>query len=481
MTLRAARRAIGGGIILIMAAAAILAPWITGQDPNRSGDDILAAVTARHWFGTDDLGRDVLTRVLYGARISLLIGTSAALVATLIGVPVGLVAGYMLGTVDLFLIHVIDLFIALPGLVLALIITVAVGPSLQNLVLVLGFVMWPAVARLIRGQVFIAREMAYIDAARAIGAHTLRIVARHVWPNISRVVAAQFAVGVASAIFTASSLSFLGLGLPPPTPDWGSMVQSGFQPLLSLNPLLCLAPGAGRRADGVRLLVDRPNLRLNDPPRYTRNISWRTNPVAVRYDDIGNRLKAFRLGSGLSADEIAKRAGISRTALYRFEKGEVVKIETLDRLADLLQVSVTTLLGVGTEYIASAVSYFERMRQIEFHRRARHRAGRPDCLHPRLRRVRKHARGGAPRKHTHRHRGTAAPPAGRRRLASSPSCASARPPTAPASLSVVNLISALEIERFRRQRHDRQRQPVRPPAPRSAATSPAPRSNISPA
>jgi peptide/nickel transport system permease protein len=243
MTLKSARRTIGGGIILMMAAAAILAPWITGQDPNRSGDDILAAATARHWFGTDDLGRDVLTRVLYGARISLLIGTSAALVANLIGVPVGLVAGYLRGPVDLFLIHVIDLFIALPGLVLALIITVAVGPSLRNLVLVLGFVMWPAVARLIRGQVFVAREMAYIDAARSIGAHTLRVVARHVWPNISRVAAAQFSVGVASAIFTASSLSFLGLGLPPPTPDWGSMVQSGFE-YLSDNPLMCLAPGA---------------------------------------------------------------------------------------------------------------------------------------------------------------------------------------------------------------------------------------------
>src|SRR5215472_2561637 len=242
MTLRAARRAIGAGLILLMVAGAILAPWITGQDPNRSGGDILAAISPRHWLGTDDLGRDVLTRVLYGARISLLIGTSAALVAALIGVPVGMVAGYMRGTVDLFLIHVIDLFIALPGLVLALIITVAVGPSVQNLVLVLGFVMWPAVARLIRGQVFVAREMAYIDAARAIGAHTLRIVARHVWPNISRVVAAQFAVGVASAIFTASSLSFLGLGLPPPAPDWGSMVQSGFE-YLSENPLLCLAPG----------------------------------------------------------------------------------------------------------------------------------------------------------------------------------------------------------------------------------------------
>jgi len=183
-----------------------------------------------------------LTRVLYGARISLVIGTSAALVATLIGVPIGLIAGYMRGPVDLFLIHVIDLFIALPGLVLALIITVAVGPSLQNLVLVLGFVMWPAVARLVRGQVFVAREMAYIEAARAIGARHFRIVAWHVWPNISRLAAAQFAVGVASAIFTASSLSFLGLGLPPPTPDWGSMVQTGFE-YLSLNPLLCLAPG----------------------------------------------------------------------------------------------------------------------------------------------------------------------------------------------------------------------------------------------
>ncbi len=243
MTPKATRRAIGTGIILFMAACAVLAPWITGQDPNMSGDDILTGVSAQHWFGTDDLGRDVLTRVLYGARISLTIGPSAAMVAALIGVPVGLIAGYMRGKVDLLLIHVIDLFIALPGLVLALIITVAIGPSLQNLVLVLGFVMWPEVARLVRGQVFALREMPFIEAARSIGAEHLRIVVLHVWPNVMRLAAAQFAVGVSSAIFTASSLSFLGLGLPPPTPDWGSMVQGGFE-YLSLNPLLCLAPGA---------------------------------------------------------------------------------------------------------------------------------------------------------------------------------------------------------------------------------------------
>ena len=128
-------------------------------------------------------------------------------------------------------------------LVLALIITVMVGPSLQNLVLVLGFVMWPVVARLVRGQALAVREHAYIEAAVAAGGSSLWIIRRHVWPNIFRIVAAQFAITVSFAIITSASLSFLGLGIPPPVPDWGSMVRSGFD-VLAINPALSLAPGA---------------------------------------------------------------------------------------------------------------------------------------------------------------------------------------------------------------------------------------------
>ena len=181
--------------------------------------------------------------MIYGARTSLIIGFGAAVVAMLIGAPVGLIAGYMGGRLDIGAVMLIDLFVALPGLVLALVITVMVGPSVQNLVLVLGFVMWPSVARLIRGQVLPIREATFVEAARAVGGTPAWIIAQHIWPNTMRVVAAQFAVTVSFAIFTSSSLSFLGLGIPPPTPDWGGMVRAGYD-FLAINPLLSLAPGA---------------------------------------------------------------------------------------------------------------------------------------------------------------------------------------------------------------------------------------------
>lgn len=239
---RSLRRAVAFALILAISLAGLMAPWLASHDPNASGDDVLAGASAGHWFGTDDLGRDVYSRVLFGARISLVVGPAAALVAALIGVPMGLVAGYARGRLDTLMVQVIDLFIALPSLVLALIITVMIGATLPNLVLVLGLVMWPEMARLVRGQVISLRELPFIEAARALGCTPVRILALHVWPNMMRTIAAQLAIAVSSAIFTAASLGFLGLGLPPPAADWGGMVQSGFD-YLALNPLLSLAPG----------------------------------------------------------------------------------------------------------------------------------------------------------------------------------------------------------------------------------------------
>lgn len=232
------------GVIVILAACAValLAPVLAPDDPARSSVFFLQTPTAAHLFGTDELGRDILSRVIYGTRTSLVIGVGAALLAVIIGAPIGLIAGYLGGKTDIIVVQLIDLFIALPGLVLALIITVMIGPSLHNLVLVLGFVMWPVVARLVRGQTLVVREHAYIEAAVAAGSTPLRIICRHIWPNISRIVAAQFAVTVSFAIITSASLSFLGLGIPPPVPDWGSMVRSGFD-VLAINPALSLAPG----------------------------------------------------------------------------------------------------------------------------------------------------------------------------------------------------------------------------------------------
>ncbi|MER8447365.1 ABC transporter permease [Mesorhizobium sp. M1066] len=163
--------------------------------------------------------------------------------AVLIGAPIGLIAGFFRGWIDFFLVQIIDIFIALPGLVLALIITAMLGPSVVNLAVTLGVVTAPTVARLVRGQVFVVREMVFVEAARATGASSFWIIRHHIMPNTMRVVWAQFAINVAFAIFTSASLSFLGLGVPPPAPDWGGMVRDGsmFLPIL---PLLSLGPGA---------------------------------------------------------------------------------------------------------------------------------------------------------------------------------------------------------------------------------------------
>jgi peptide/nickel transport system permease protein len=232
------------GVVVVFAACAValLAPVLAPYDPTRSSVFFLQTPSGAHLFGTDELGRDIFSRVIHGTRTSLVIGVGAALLAVLIGAPVGLTAGYLGGRTDIVVVQLIDLFIALPGLVLALIITVMVGPSLQNLVLVLGFVMWPVVARLVRGQTLAVREHAYIEAAVAAGGSAFWIIRRHVWPNIFRVVAAQFAITVSFAIITSASLSFLGLGIPPPVPDWGNMVRSGFD-VLAINPALSMAPG----------------------------------------------------------------------------------------------------------------------------------------------------------------------------------------------------------------------------------------------
>jgi peptide/nickel transport system permease protein len=233
---------IGLAIIVPLALCAVAAPWIAPYDPTKTGIALFQLPSAKYWLGTDQLGRDLLSRVIYGTRVSLLIGAGAAVVAAIIGVPIGLAAGYLGRTVDLLAMQFINLFIALPGLVLALIIIEMTGPSLFNIIVVLGFVSWPGVARLVRGQAFAIRESLFVEAARAVGGGSAWIISRHIWPNVFRLVAVQLATVVALAIFTSSSLSFLGLGIPPPTPDWGGMVRDGVD-YLTINPLMSLAPG----------------------------------------------------------------------------------------------------------------------------------------------------------------------------------------------------------------------------------------------
>jgi len=234
---------IGVAILLVMVAISVLAPLLAPYDPTASSVMFLSPPSPENWLGTDELGRDILSRMVYGGQSSLIVGIGAAVIAAVIGIPVGLCAGYLGGRIDLLATQVIDIFIALPGLILALIITAMVGPTLFNLVLVLGFVSWPRIARLIRGQTLALRESVFVEASKAVGARADWIMLKHIWPNTMRIVAAQFALTVAYSIFTSASLSFLGLGVPPPTPDWGAMVRAGFD-YLALNPGMSLAPGA---------------------------------------------------------------------------------------------------------------------------------------------------------------------------------------------------------------------------------------------
>lgn len=236
-------RRIGGAFIIgLVALIAVLAPLLATHDPLKSSVFSLQGPTADFLLGTDELGRDVFSRLLYGARSSLAVGFGAAVAAALLGVPIGLAAGYFRGNVDLAIVFLIDLFIALPALILALIVVVLIGPSVVNLIVVLGLVMWPQIARLVRGQTLAVREATFIEAARASGGTPAWIITRHILPNIMRVIAAQFAITVSFSIFTSASLSFLGLGIPPPTPDWGGMVRAGYE-FLAVNPWISLAPG----------------------------------------------------------------------------------------------------------------------------------------------------------------------------------------------------------------------------------------------
>jgi peptide/nickel transport system permease protein len=231
------------GLLLIVAicATTVLAPLLAPADPTAASGMFLMPPGPGAWLGTDEIGRDIFSRMLYGGRVSLVVGVGAAIIATVIGVPLGLTAGYCGGRIDLAITQFANLFLALPSLVLALIVTAMIGPTLSNLVLVMGMVGWPRAARLMRGQALAIRETPYVEASRAVGSGGAWIVWRHILPNTRRIIAAQFSLTVASSIVTSASLSFLGLGIPPPAPDWGDMVRSGL-PYLAMAPAMSLVP-----------------------------------------------------------------------------------------------------------------------------------------------------------------------------------------------------------------------------------------------
>jgi len=217
---------IGLGYVLLVILAAVAAPLITTCDPN--SQDLKSALlppSAEHWFGTDHFGRDIYTRVVYGARISLRVGPIATGIAMLIGIPLGLLAAYYLGWIDVVISRVIDVLLAFPGLLLAMGIMAVLGPGLTNAMIATGVSMLPRYVRVTRASTLSIKGMDYIIAARAIGASDRHIMVHHLLPNVILPLIVLASLDVAGAILFAAGLSFLGLGAQPPTPDWGGMLS----------------------------------------------------------------------------------------------------------------------------------------------------------------------------------------------------------------------------------------------------------------
>lgn len=234
---------IGGAIVVMAVLAAVLGPMLVPFDP---ADQELAlrleGPTGRHWFGLDELGRDIFARVLAGARISLLVGLVVVGVSSVLGTLLGSIAGYFGGIVDEAVSRVMDILLAFPGLLLAIAMVAVLGPSLTNVILALSLIGWVGYARLVRGQVLRARELEFVQAARALGAGTPRILGRHIIPTALPAVTVQATLGMGGAILAEASLSFLGLGVQPPTPSWGTMLSYGKAHLLEA-PHLTVFPG----------------------------------------------------------------------------------------------------------------------------------------------------------------------------------------------------------------------------------------------
>lgn len=226
------------------AAFAVAGPWIIPSDPNTQQLALrLAGPSWSHPLGLDELGRDILARLAIGARVSLLVGLVVVSVSAMVGVLVGAVAGYRGGLVDDVLGRVMDVLLAFPGMLLAIALVAVLGPSIGHVVMALGVIGWVGYARLVRGQVLRIREFDYVHAARALGASSHRILVRHVLPATFPVVTVQATLGMAGAVLAEASLSFLGLGVQPPTPSWGAMLDAGRSHLLDA-PHLAIAPGA---------------------------------------------------------------------------------------------------------------------------------------------------------------------------------------------------------------------------------------------
>jgi len=248
----------GLGVVGLLALLALLAPWLAPGDPFR-GDLAVSLRPPSHTFlfGSDAQGRDVLSRVLYGARLSLAVGLISQSIALFLGLTLGLIAGFYGRWIDGVIMRVADVTLAFPSLLLLIAIAAAVKPSLPVVFIVIGIVGWAGLARIVRGQVLVGRSLEYVQAARALGASDARIITRHLLPNVIAPVIVAATLGIGGAIMAEAALSFLGLGAQPPTPSWGAMVAEG-RDLLRVAPWVSIAPGVaiGLAVLGLNLVGD---------------------------------------------------------------------------------------------------------------------------------------------------------------------------------------------------------------------------------
>jgi peptide/nickel transport system permease protein len=260
-------------LLVTFLLCALLAPWLAPDDPARLNLGArLLPPTLHHWFGTDELGRDVLSRTIYGARVSLTVAVAVVGLSLAVGACLGMLAGFYGGAVDTVVnVYLSNAFLALPGILLAIALVAFLGPSLVNLIIALALAGWVNYARLVRAQVLSVKEREYVQAARSLGATDIHLMTRHILPNILQPLLVQAAVGMAVAVLAEATLSFLGLGVQPPTPTWGAMLNDARSHLFE-SPYLMFFPAVALAlcvfafnlvGDGLREFLD-PRSREND-------------------------------------------------------------------------------------------------------------------------------------------------------------------------------------------------------------------------
>jgi len=261
---------IGAAITLLLLLTAIFADFVApyGMNETYVGNP-LAPPSAQYWLGTDNLGRDILTRIIFGARISVIVGLTAASLGTIVSAVIGITCGYIGGKVDLIVQRGVDSWMCLPALIISMVLVIVMGPSRWSIIVALALTWGVPGSRVIRGAVISIRENAYLDAARAAGCSTVRILTRHILPNITATLIILFSIRVPGMVLAESTLSFLGFGIPPPDPSWGGMLSGSGRQYMMLAPTMCIWPGLALAivvygvnmfGDAVRDLLD-PRLR----------------------------------------------------------------------------------------------------------------------------------------------------------------------------------------------------------------------------